>query len=286
MTRGFVVGAAGGRGIARLARSDPVAAVCAAILALAVIAAIFAPIVAPHDPSLVNLSVANEGPSGDYLLGTDGSGRDLLSRIIFGARSSLLGPLAVIVLATLLALTLALSSAWIGGWFDDTVSAGLDMVFAFPGLLLAIGAVAVFGVGLIAPAIALGIAYTPYIARVLRGAALRERRLPYVEALTIQGFSSVHIVTRHVLPNLRTLIVAQATLTFAYATIDLAAISYLGLGVQPPTPDWGLMVAQGQPAIIAHHAGQALYPGLALVLVVVAVTVLGRRVAPSAEALL
>jgi len=183
MTRGLVVGAAGGRGIARLARSDPIAAVCAAILALAVIAAIFAPIVAPHDPSLVNLSVANEGPSGNYLLGTDGSGRDLLSRIIFGARSSLLGPLAVIVLATLLALTLALSSAWIGGWFDDTVSAGLDMVFAFPGLLLAIGAVAVFGVGLIAPAIALGIAYTPYIARVLRGAALRERRLPYVEAL-------------------------------------------------------------------------------------------------------
>lgn len=270
--------------VGRLARRDWLVAACVLIIALAVISAIFAPLIAPHSPTLVNLSVVNQGSSSRYLLGTDSEGRDLLSRIIYGARSSMLGPALVIVLSTILSSALALGSAWVGGWLDSFVGTVLDMIFAFPGLLLAIGAVAVFGTGLTAPVIALGIAYTPYIARVLRGASLRERRLPYVDALTVQGFSGPRIVVRHLLPNLRPLIVAQATLTFAYATIDLAAISYLGLGVQPPTADWGLMVAEGQPAIIAHHPAEALYPGIALVLVVVAVTLIGRRLAASTGA--
>ena len=268
-------------GVVRLARVNVVTAACALIIGVAIFAALLGPMVAPHSPTLVNLSTADQGSSSHYLLGTDSEGRDLLSRLIYGARSSLVGPLLVIVLSTILSSVLALSSAWIGGRFDDTIAAALDMVFAFPGLLLAIGAVAVFGVGLTAPVIALGIAYTPYIARVLRGAALRERNLAYVEALTVQGFSTLRIISRHLLPNIAPLIVAQATLTFAYATIDLAAISYLGLGVQPPQPDWGLMVAEGQPAILAHHAIEAIYPGAALVLVVVAVTLLGGRLAPS-----
>jgi peptide/nickel transport system permease protein len=161
----------------------------------------------------------------------------------------------------------------------------IDIVFGFPGLLLAIGAVAVFGVGLKAPVVALGIAYTPYIARVVRGMALRERRLPYVAALQVNGLSSIRIIVRHLIPNLAPIIAVQATLAFAYATIDLAAISFIGLGVQAPTSDWGLMIAQGQPAILAGHPAEALYPGVALIIVVVAVTVLGRRVQTDAGGL-
>lgn len=260
--------------------------VCICIIAGFTLAAIFAPLLAPHNPTLVNLSVPDHGSSAQYLLGTDSEGRDLLSRVIYGARTSMLGPLFVIIIATGAGLAIALTSAWIGGPVDAGVASGLDVLFSFPGLLLAVGAVAVFGKGLAAPVVALGIAYTPYIARVIRGAAIRERRLPYVEALTVQGLSGPRIVRRHITPNLRALIVAQATLSFAYATIDLAAISYLGLGVQPPSADWGLMVAQGQPAILAGHPTEALYPGLALVMLTVAVTFLGRRVIPVTESVL
>jgi peptide/nickel transport system permease protein len=266
----------------RAARANPLATVCICVLALFVLGALLAPVIAPHDPNAVSLSETYGSPSQAHPLGTDASGRDLFSRLIWGARSSLAGPLLVIILASTLALGLALSAVWFGGWFDSSVSALLDVTFSFPGLLLAIGAVAIFGAGLAAPVVALGIAYTPYIARILRSAALRERHAQYVEALTLQGVGPWRIALRHLLPNLRTLVLAQCTLAFAYATIDLAAISYLGLGVQPPTADWGLMVAQGQPAILAGHPQEALYPSICLVLVALTVTLLGRQLARDA----
>jgi peptide/nickel transport system permease protein len=261
------------------AKRDPILTICLLVLAAFVAIAVLAPVVAPYGPNTLDLNAVSVGPSANHLLGTDALGRDLLSRVIWGARTSLLGPLLVIALSTLLATVMALAAAWIGGWFDSSMSAGLDVIFAFPGMLLAIVAVALFGTGLIAPVIALSIAYTPYVARVLRGAALRERSLPYVEALTVQGFSGWRITLRHVLVGLIPLVLVQATLSFAYATIDLAGISYLGLGVQPPTADWGLMVAQGQPSILAGHPAEAIYPGVALIVVVVAVTLIGRRLA-------
>lgn len=241
--------------------------------------ALFAPLLAPYPPNEVNLSSAHLGISSQHLLGTDASGRDILSRVMFGARTSLLGALGVVGISALAGVALGLVAAWFGRFTDTALSAGIDVLFSLPGLLLAIVAAAVFGAGLGAPVIAFGIAYTPIMARLVRGAARRERELPHVAASTVLGLPSRRIVLRHILPNLWPLIIAQLTIEFGYATIDIAAISFLGLGVQPPTADWGLMVAQGRPAILAGHPGEAIYPGIALVLVVLAVMVLGRRLA-------
>ncbi|HEY7951661.1 MAG TPA: ABC transporter permease [Solirubrobacteraceae bacterium] len=269
--------AASTRALLRAARRDRVATACLIFLALVVLVAVFAPLLAPHSPTEVNLSGAYLGPSLEHPLGTDASGRDILSRVMFGARSSLLGPLGVIALALALGVSIALTAAWFGGWVDTGLSAVIDVLFAFPGLLLAIIAVAVFGVGLIAPMLAIGIAYTPIMARIVRSSALRERELPYIAAASVLGLPARRIVWRHLLPNVWPLIVAQTTVMFGYATIDLAAISFLGLGQQPPVSDWGLMVAEGRPAILAGHSAEALYPGIALVLVVLCVMVLGRQ---------
>jgi peptide/nickel transport system permease protein len=269
--------AASSRALLRAVRRDRLTAACLMFLALVVLMAVFAPLVAPHSPTEVNLSSADLGPSLEHPLGTDASGRDILSRVIFGARSSLLGPLGVIALALALGVSIALAAAWFGGWVDTGLSAMIDVLFSFPGLLLAIIAVAVFGVGLTAPMLAIGIAYTPIMARIVRSSALRERELPYIAAATVLGLPARRILWRHLLPNVWPLIVAQTTVMFGYATIDLAAISFLGLGQQPPSSDWGLMVAEGRPAILAGHSAEALYPGIALVLVVLCVMVLGRR---------
>jgi len=270
-------------GLRRQVRRDPVAAACVGLVVIAALIAMTAPLLAPDDPNFVDLSAISQGPSAHHLLGTDASGRDLLSRLMFGARTSLLGPLFVVAIAGTAGTSIALGAAWVGGPVDAVVASALDVIFGFPGLLLAVGAVAVFGSGLTAPVLALGIAYTPYIARVVRGVALRERRLPYVAALQIAGCSGFRVVLRHILPNLGAIVVSQATLAFAYATIDLAAISFLGLGVQPPTSDWGLMIAQGQPAVLAGHPAEAIYPGIALIAVVVSVTLIGRRVGSRRE---
>ena len=265
------------------ARRDRLAAACVALLVLVVLVAVLAPLIAPHSPTEVNLSSAYLGPSLEHPMGTDASGRDILSRVIWGARSSLLGPLGVIALAIVLGVSIALAAAWFGGWVDTGLSAVIDVLFSFPGLLLAIIAVAVFGVGLGAPVLAIGIAYTPIMARVVRGSALRERQLPYIAAASVLGLPARRIVWRHLLPNVWPLIVAQTAIMFGYATIDLAAISFLGLGQQPPSSNWGLMVAEGRPAILAGHSAQALYPGVALVLVVLCVMVLGRRLGDRAN---
>jgi peptide/nickel transport system permease protein len=186
--------------------------------------------------------------------------------------------LVVVAASTLVGGGLALLSAWLGGWFDQLVSRSVDTLFAFPGLLLAIFAVAILGPGLVAPVGALAIAYTPYIARITRSAALRERSLSYVEACRVEGMTGRRISLRHILPNLAPLIGAQASVAFGYAMIDLAAISFLGLGIQPPTPDWGSMVAAGESGILQGSPEESLSAGIMIVIAVVVVNVLGDRI--------
>src|SRR2546421_3868708 len=165
----------------------------------------------------------------------------------------MLGPLAVVILSVAAGTLVAVTAAWRGGALDALISSGLDILFAFPGILLAILATAVFGAGLTAAAVALSVAYLPYVARVLRGAALRERNKPYVAALEVQGATAAGICLRHIVPNLAAIIVAQATVLFGYAMVDLAAISFLGLGVQPPASNWGVMISENQPGIYPHE---------------------------------
>lgn len=261
----------------------PLGVASAAVIVVLALIALFAPIVAPHDPNSLDLSHVFAGPSLAHPLGTDDTGRDLLSRLIIGSRTSLLGPLFVVLLAVSLGIPIAITSAWAGGKVDAVISRTLDVLFAFPGILLAILAVALFGAGLTAAVIALAIAHMPYTARVVRGAAIRERELAYVESLRVQGLSPLGISVRHLLPNLAPLIIAQATVSFAYVMVDLAAISFLGLGVQPPSADWGVMVASGEPSILQGHPEQSLYAGLLIVLTVCAFTILGERFASRAH---
>jgi peptide/nickel transport system permease protein len=251
--------------------------VSAAVLVIAVVAAVIGPYVTPDDPNLPNLSLDFVAPSGGHILGYDFQGRDVFSRLLAGAQSSMLGPLVVVVLSVVAGILLALVSAWLRGSVDAVISSALDILFAFPAILLAVLATAVFGAGLTAAALALAVAYTPYVARVLRGAALRERSRPYVAALEVQGVSATMICLRHLLPNLGSLIVAQATILFGYAMVDLAAISFLGLGIQPPTANWGVMIAENQVGIVQGYPLPALSAGIAIVLVVIAVNLLGER---------
>ncbi|MHB1431439.1 MAG: ABC transporter permease [Streptosporangiaceae bacterium] len=268
----------------RRRRFDPGLAGLAAVLTLLVLAAIFAPLIAPYPPDTTNILAANAPASAAHLLGTDALGRDIASRLIYGARLSLLGPALIILIATTVGVSLAISAVWIGGWYDVIVGRVLDLLFAIPGLLVAIIAVAILGAGLTAPVIALSIAYTPYIARVLRSVALRERHLPYVESCQMVGLSGWTICLRHLIPNVMPLIRAQATLAFGSALVDLAAVSYLGLGVQPPTPEWGIMVSDGQSSLLNGYPLESISAGAMIVIVVVLVNMLGERMSARAEA--
>jgi peptide/nickel transport system permease protein len=253
--------------------------VAAVICVLLILVAIFGPLLAPDDPTAPDVLHPLASSSSSHLLGTDETGRDILSRLLYGARSSIAGPALVVALTAFFGTVLAIAAAWRGGWFDGVVSRLLDILFSFPGLLLAIIVVTMFGAGFVAPVIALAIAYTPTVARVLRSAALRERHLPYIEALEIEGASGWSICARHVFPSLLPLLLVQCAVGFGYAMIDLAAISFLGLGIQPPGSNWGLMVAEGQPAILEGKPEQALFAALVVVIAVVSFNLLGERIA-------
>jgi len=268
-----------GKARSRSKRRDWVAIVCATFIGIIVIVALFAPWLAPHDPRRLDTSEAYQGPSANHLLGTDSLGRDLLSRLIYGARLSLAGPALVVLIATIVGTGLALLAAWMGGWTDRVISRVFDIIFAFPGIILAVLAVALFGTGLAAPVVALSIAYLPYDARVLRSVALRERSLTYISACYVAGLPTRTIVLRHLLPNLLPFIFVQSTLSFGYALVDLAGISYLGLGVAPPAAEWGLMVSNGQSSILTGHPQESIFAGVLIVLTVVAFNVLGDRLA-------
>jgi peptide/nickel transport system permease protein len=276
---------AGRAGVLGLLRATGVGGmISAVVIAVAIVLAVIGPWVAPYNPDLPNLSLAWVGPVGGHLLGFDFEGRDVLSRLLAGAQSSMVGPLAVVVGAMVLGTLIAVVSAWRQGLTDTVASSGLDILFAFPGILLAVLAAAVFGAGLTAAAVALAIAYMPYVARVLRGAALRERGQPYVAALEVQGVSSTSICLRHIVPNMLPLVVAQATILFGWAMVDLAAISFLGLGVQPPAPNWGVMISENQPGILQGYPLPALAAGVCIVGVVIAFNILGERLFEQAQA--
>ncbi|MFT4082879.1 MAG: ABC transporter permease [Nocardioides sp.] len=268
----------GRRRIRRLSASNTVAALAGGFLGLVVVVAIFAPAVAPHSPYATSLLDALQPPgSAGHLLGTDSTGRDTLSRLLYGARLSLIAPLGVVLLSAVAGVVLGLVAARRGGWADVLISRGMDIVFAFPSLLLAMLAVAVFGDGLTAPICSLAIAYTPFLGRIVRSVALQEAARPYVGSYQVMGFSGWYVTFRRILPNLMPVVLAQSALAFGYALMDLASLSYLGLGVQPPQADWGTMINQSQSDLLQGSPWSALIPGLAILLTVVAVTVIGER---------
>ncbi|WP_205881467.1 ABC transporter permease [Leucobacter coleopterorum] len=259
--------------------------IAAVVLAVIVLAATLAPWIAPYDPDYPDLFAALSGPSAEHLLGADALGRDLFTRLLYGARITLLGPTLVILIATVVGTLLALIAAWNRGFVDTAISWVLDVLFSVPGIVFALIAVAIFGPDLLVVVIGLSIGYIPYVARVVRGAALRERGMPYVQAAWLQGQSGIGISLRQILPNVQPIVVAQAVSSLGFAVIDLAAVSFLGLGVQPPTADLGLMVKSGFDSVLRGQPLEAIAAGLAIVLIVWSITVIGDRLASNTRSI-
>ncbi|MFD5898777.1 MULTISPECIES: ABC transporter permease [unclassified Streptomyces] len=248
-------------------------------LVLVVLAALLAPFIAPYAPDTIDLSASLVGTSGDHLLGTDSSGQDLLSRVLYGARTSLIAPVLLLAIAALLGVSLGTLAAWRGGWVDTLVSRITDVMYAFPGLLFTVLIIAVFGAGMTTSVLALGLAYTPTVAKYTRSVALAERRKPYIDSYRVQGMGGARICALHLVPNLGRSIVGYLVVLFGEALMSLATLSYLGFGAQPPSSDWGLMVQEGQAAVVQGALLPALVPGVAIALVVVSFNVVGVRAA-------
>ncbi|KJL32308.1 ABC transporter permease [Microbacterium azadirachtae] len=246
------------------------------------VSALLGPWIAPYDPYQLSGEV-NGASSIDHLFGTDDLGRDILSRVLAGAQASVFAPIAVVILSTLFGLAFALVGAWFGGWVSGTIARIIDVIFAIPGLVVAVLAVAMFGKGLVAPVVALSIAYIPVVARLSQTAASRELGKPYMAALRVQGVSSWAMCFRHLLPAMIPIVAAQMAIGFGYAMLDLAAISFLGLGQQPPNPDWGSMISTGQAGILAGAPEQSVFPAALVVITVLAVGIIGARVTVWAE---
>ncbi|MEU9040553.1 MULTISPECIES: ABC transporter permease [unclassified Kitasatospora] len=263
----------------QLLGNGPLFTAAVLLLGALVLVTALAPLIAPYDPEALDLQSSLLGSSADHLLGTDQSGRDVLSRLLYGARTGLLGPLLVVGLSTALGLLLGTVAGWRGGWVDALLSRALDLVFSVPGLLLAIMFVAVGGTGLTAPVIAMSVAYTPYVGRLVRGLARQEKARPYLESYRVQGWSGWTICTRHLLPNIAPTVLAQSAINFGYALMDLAALSFLGFGVQPPAADWGAMINDGEAALQQGAMLPALAPSVCIVLAVVAFGIVGEGIA-------
>ena len=261
----------------RRPRPNLIVTIAVIVLAVVTLAAIFAPWIAPYDPDTPDFTAFYAPPSPAHWLGTDALGRDILSRIIYGGRTALLGPLLVVVFSTVIGILLGLLAGWRGGWIDAALSRVFDVLFAFPSLLIAIMAVALFGKGLVAPVIAMSIAYAPFVARLTRSLVAAERTRPYVAAYRVQGFSAPWIALRRVLPNIAPIVGAQSTLNFGYVLAELAGLSFLGLGVQPPTADWGGMINEAQAGVAAGEFLPAIAPAVVVVIVVVAVNIIGEE---------
>jgi ABC-type dipeptide/oligopeptide/nickel transport system permease subunit len=245
-----------------------------AIVGLLLATAVLAPWLAPQDPAKQSLIEKRARPGAKYVLGADEFGRDILSRVIHGTRVALLVGTLSVAIAVGLGLLLGCVSGFLGGWVDATVMRAMEVMLAFPYLLLAIAVVSALGPGALNTTIAVGIWGAPPVTRIVRGAVLALKETEYVRAARALGASGPVLVGRHILPNILPTVIVYGTLFMANAILVEAALSFLGLGVQPPTPSWGLMVSSGRDfLLVAPHI--ATIPGLAIMLAVLGFNLLG-----------
>ncbi|MBX6349954.1 MAG: ABC transporter permease [Clostridia bacterium] len=255
-------------------RLPPQIALGGSIVALVLLTAAFAPWIAPGDPTAMHLAEALRPPGPGHPAGTDNFGRDVFTRIVQGTRLSIGASLAAVAIAGVFGTALGLVSGYLGGWVDLLVQRLVDLMLAFPGLLLALGIVAVLGPGLANVMLAVGIAGVPGFARLVRGETLAVRSREFVLAAKSAGAPAFRIVLRHVLPNVASRVAVVATLALAGAILATASLSYLGLGAQPPTPAWGTMLADGQKYIFQAWWLPTM-PGLAIAVSVLGFNILG-----------
>jgi peptide/nickel transport system permease protein len=246
--------------------------ISALLLAAVILGCAFSPVLAPYSETGQNLSDSLAPPSARHLLGADKMGRDLLSRLLYGGRVTLMSALGVVLFSALIGAPLGLFSGYYGGRFDTVVGRFCDVLLSFPSLLLAFLFVAALGRGIANAVIALGIIYVPMLTRLVRSLTLIEKNKTYVEAAESIGFSRPYIIFRHIFPNCVDTVLVQLTLDLAYAILDLAALSFIGLGVSPPTADWGAMLDEGR-SVLLQAPLLALAPGAAIVLTVVSLNI-------------
>jgi peptide/nickel transport system permease protein len=253
--------------------SAGVAIAMVVVLAVA-ICAVFGYQIAPFDPNAQDLALGITKPSHEHWLGTDDLGRDILSRTIVGSRTAVVGPLLIALGAMLIGNLLGLVAGYRGGGADSLIGRFADLVYALPALLVAIVLVGIFGGGYFVAVALLVVLYSPVDTRIVRSATLAQRNLPYVEAARVIGLSSRRIMLAHIWPNVLPLAVANAFLTFAFSLVSLSALSFLGLGVGPGTPDWGRMLSDSR-TLLFDNPWSALAPGIALVLTAASVNIVG-----------
>ncbi len=250
-------------------------AVAGLVVVLAfLVTAIFAPLFAPYNPSATDFNALLGHPSSKHVLGTDELGRDVLSRLIFGARASMQAGFFATMLAMVIAVPIGVVAGYYRGWIDPMISRLTDVLLAFPFLILAVGLAAILGPSLLNATIALGLGSAPGLIRVARGEALALREEDYVRAAIANGGGDLTILRRHVLPNMMPTLLVQATIIIPGAIIGEAVLSFLGLGVQPPTSSWGVMLEDAQ-SFLTQAPRLAVYPGIAIVCAALAFNLLG-----------
>ena len=254
-----------------------VAWVCLGFVVMLAVVAVIAPFIAPYDPYLQDLVDSNQGPSLAHLLGTDELGRDIWSQLIYGTRTALVGPFIVAIGAGLIGTSLGLLTGVRGGLVDGITMRIIEIVYAVPPLILAIVLVGILGGGYWLAVLVLILLSAPADVRVVRSAVLAQRELPYVVAARAVGLRGVRIATRHVLPNVTPTVSANVLLQFVGALVALSGLAFLGLGVAPGSPDWGLMVAENRSNLDINPLA-VIMPAMLITLLAISVTILGDRV--------
>jgi ABC-type dipeptide/oligopeptide/nickel transport system permease subunit len=255
-------------------KRNKVALIGGLLILLYILTALLAPVLFPGNPSAPNLIIALETPSLKHPLGTDELGRSILGRIIYGSRVSLLIAIGVVSVGLIIGVPLGLISGYYGGKIDFIIQRITDTMLAFPGFLLALGLVAVLGVGLKNAMVSVGIAMIPLYIRLVRGCTLAVREEVYVEAAKAVGTRDTLILLRHILPNVMVPITVQTSLSMGMGILFAAGLGFLGIGVQPPTPEWGTMLGSGR-SYLFHAPHVATFPGIAIFLAVLGFNLLG-----------
>lgn len=262
-------------GIIRFCRREPLGTVGLVLVLVMGVAGLFAEWVAPYSPTANDFAAMTEPPSWAHIMGTDQFGRDLFSRIVFGARTALIVGFSCAMLGGITGLVLGVGSAYFGGRLDLLLQRVFDVVMAFPLIVLALAVIAIFGSGVHNVIVAITIPLIPRCARVVRSSALAIREVPYIDAARACGFGHARIILRHMTPNVIAPFLIMLTAFVGQAILAEASLSYLGLGVQEPTPAWGLMLQGGAEEFASTAPWIAVFPGLAITLTVFGVSLFG-----------
>ncbi|MEH7393515.1 ABC transporter permease [Bacillus sp. JJ1474] len=244
------------------------------IIIFYLIMTLFAPFLAPYDPYVIQLENKLQPPNIEHWMGTDDKGRDILSRILYGSRLSMGVGISSVLFGAIFGITLGLLAGYYGKWVDNIICRVLDVMLAFPGILLALAIISALGPSLINVTIAVGVFSIPLFARIVRGSTMEVKKLEYIEAIRVLGANDAIIIFRHILPNILSPIIVQGTLRLATAILSAAGLSFLGLGAQPPSPEWGTMLSSGRDFLFSAPY-MAIFPGLVISILVLGFNLFG-----------